>query len=442
MSDRVSALSSILRSPARILGIVLMLVFIAEVGVMLVLPHVMPDFLGETGTAVLDAVLLTMVCAPVLWWVIIGPLRRIAVQEHGRSETIVSNASEGILTFDHDGVILSCNRATTELLSTEMDQVVGKMTSAFLDRLPRSFDSLPASFRLSAKRPDGSTFPVAVSVSEYPSESKRLRIAIIRDLTAAEQAEAERLMMARETEALRAQQMTTLAQLATGVAHEIRNPLTSIKMLIQVNRSKFAEEGLPTDDLELVEQEIRRMERSVNSLLDFARPEEGEQSVFPIQNVIQKTTQLIEGRCGQQGVKLTVECDETPIHIEGDASQIQQLLLNLSLNALDALPDGGEVTIRVVANNGELEVSVVDTGDGIRDDMLAKLFTPFSTSKPTGVGLGLGICRRIANSHHGTLTGENRAQGGAEFRLTLPLAKRSNNRSNDSSSGKVSCKVS
>lgn len=101
------------------------------------------------------------------------------------------------------------------------------------------------------------------------------------------------------------------------------------------------------------------------------------------------------------------------------ASQLQQLLLNLSLNALDAMPDGGEVTIRAITTDDQLELSVVDTGEGIRDDMLAKLFTPFSTSKPTGVGLGLGICRRIAGSHGGTLTGENRIQGGAEFRLTL-----------------------
>jgi signal transduction histidine kinase len=442
MSDRVSALSSILRSPARILGIVLLLVFIAEVGVMWVLPFVVPDVLGETGKAILDAVLLTLVCAPALWWVIISPLRRIAIQEHGRSETIVANASEGIATFDHDGVILSCNRAITELLAMDMNEVVGRTAGSFLQGLPPAFATLPASFRLSAQRGDGSTFPVVVSVSEYPSESKPLRIAIIRDLTSAEEAEAERLTMARETEALRAQQMTTLAQLATGVAHEMRNPLTSIKMLIQVNRDKFADEGLPTDDLELVEQEIRRMERSVNSLLDYARPEQGERSVFPVQDVIRKTVQLIEGRCGQQRVKLTVECDDVPVHLDGDASQIQQLLLNLSLNALDAMPDGGVLSMRVIPTADQLELSVMDTGEGIRDDMLPKLFTPFSTSKPTGVGLGLGICRRIATAHGGTLTGQNRVEGGALFRLTLPRVANSNTETNTSSNREASCKVS
>ncbi len=441
MSNRVSDLSFILRSPARILGIVLSLVFIVEVGVMLVLPHVVPDFFGETGKALLDAILLTLICAPVLWWVIIGPLRRIAFQEHQRSETIVANASEGIITFDQDGMILSCNRAVTEILSADIEDVVGRTTDAFLERLPLKFETLPATFRLSCKRTDGTLFPVEVSVSEYPSELRPLHIAIIRDLTVAEQAEAQRVTMARETEALRAQQMATLAQLATGVAHEIRNPLTSIKMLIQINRGKFADKGLPTDDLELVEQEIRRMERSVNSLLDFARPEAGQRIIFPIQEVIRKTVQLIKGRCEKQNVKLNIDCGAAPLLVDGDASQIQQLLLNLSLNALDAMPTGGELTIRSMEVHRQIELAVIDTGEGIREDMIAKMFAPFSTSKATGVGLGLGICRRIADSHGGTLTGQNRVCSGAEFLLTLPIVPSNNPQASNSTMCEASCKA-
>ncbi|TWU02632.1 Sensor protein FixL [Stieleria varia] len=450
MPYSATALSSILRSPTRILAVVLLVVFVAEVGVMFVLPYIMPSFFGESGRAFLDAVMLTLICAPVLWWVIIGPLRRVAVQEHLRSETIVANASEGILTFDSNGRILSCNRACSELFSIPADAVVGSSTKRLMPGIPQSLENLPRDFRSTFQDASGQSFPIQVSISEYPSELGQLRIAIIRDLTQSEQAEQERLMMARETEALRAQQMTTLAQLATGVAHEIRNPLTSIKMLIQVNRSLFAEEGFPTDDLELVEQEIRRMERSVNSLLDFARPEKGETSKFSIQHAIHNAVKLIDGRCKSQSVTLRLHCPSDPILIWGDASQIQQLMLNLTLNSLDAMPEGGDLEIKVSASEQEVCVHVADTGTGISDSMLPKLFTPFATSKPNGVGLGLGICRQIAESHRGTLTGANGSTQGAVFQLTLPIASEgsgdgqsspSSSADSDKSSGEESCKA-
>ena len=230
MASRVSALSTILRSPLQILTLVLMLVFTAEVAVMLLLPLITPAVMDEAIRAILDAFLLTMVCAPALWWVIIGPLRRIAIQEQQRSETIVANASESILTFDREGHILSCNRSTLDLFGVSAVQLIGKPVQSAIPDLPNQLGNFPVGFRLTAVRSNGGIFPVQVSVSEYPSESQFIRIAILRDLTWSEQAEKERLERVRETESLRSQQMATLAQLATGVAQEIRNPLTSIKM--------------------------------------------------------------------------------------------------------------------------------------------------------------------------------------------------------------------
>lgn len=438
MSDRISALSMILRSPMRILGIVLMLVFTVEVAVMITLPYVVPRFLGETGRALYDALLLTLVCAPALWWVIIGPLRRIAIQEHQRSETIVANAGEGIVTFDHEGGVFSCNRAANSLFGLGADALIGHSIHALIPDLPADLDDSPGEFRLEAVDNRGGTFPVLVTVSEYPSESHPMRIAIIRDLTATQRAEQERLTMARETEALRAQQMATLAQLATGVAHEIRNPLTSIKMLIQVNRTKFAEEGLPTDDLELVEQEIRRMERSVNSLLDYARPEESEFAEFSILQTIRRSLQLVESRCKSQGVTIEFETTESDLRITGDSQNIGQLLLNLFLNALDAMPEGGTLRIAVEPIDDRVRISVGDTGTGICETMMDRLFTPFATTKPNGVGLGLGICRRIAEAHGGTLVGRNQSLRGAEFTLNLPRLASS---ANDSQSSDSPCKA-
>ncbi len=424
MSNRISALSTILQSPMRILGLVLMLFFVVEVAVMFVLPLVIPIALSDSGKAFVDAILLTLVCAPMLWLVIIGPLRRIAIQEHERSETIVANASESILTFGIDGRILSCNRAATDLFGIEMEILLGRPIMSLVPQLPDSQEKLRADYRVVVSRSDGQRLPIQVSVSEYPSESGPTRIAIIRDLTESEKVEEARISMALEAEALRAQQMTTLAQLATGVAHEIRNPLTSIKMLIQVNRAKFAAEGLLTDDLVLVEQEIRRMERSVNSLLDYARPETSEFKELAIQDAIRRTVQLIEGRCQAQNIQLVIEAPDTPLSIVGDVAQIQQLLLNLVLNALDAMPKGGRLTITATQSKEFVVVSVCDTGPGINDGVLAKLFAPFVTTKANGVGLGLGICKRIAEAHQSKLTGFNMASGGAKFQLTLPKARR------------------
>lgn len=443
MSSRVSALSTILRSPLRILGLVLLLVFTAEVAVMLVLPLITPIVMGEAIRAVLDAFLLTIVCAPALWWVIIGPLRKIAIQEQQRSETIVANASESILTFDRNGAILSCNRSTLDLFGVSADQLIGKPVQSAIPGLPTQLEDFPVGFRLTAIRSSGESFPVQVSVSEYPSESQSIRIAILRDLTWSERAEREKLERVRETEALRAQQMATLAQLATGVAHEIRNPLTSIKMLIQVNRASFAKIGLPTDDLELVEYEIRRMERSINSLLEFARPEKCEFTEFALQEVLSRTVHLISGRCQLQNVELSINAPSNSLKLIGDAAQIQQLLLNLTLNALDAMPDGGRLTISIETKESVLEVAVRDTGCGIESNMLNQLFTPFATTKPNGVGLGLGICRRIAEAHHGTLSGSNPILGGAEFLLTLPFTTAKNTfPSSPTNATAQACKVS
>lgn len=421
MSSRMSALSTILRSPMQILALVLSLVFIAEVGVMLVLPHITPVVMDEAVRAVLDAFLLTIVCAPVLWLLIIGPLRQIAIQEHQRSETIVANASESILTFDREGAILSYNRPTLDLLGITANQLIGKPIQSTIPALSNQLENLPIGLRLTAVRSNGESFPVQISVSEYPSESQFIRIAILRDLTWTEQAEKERLERVRETEALRAQQMATLAQLATGVAHEIRNPLTSIKMLIQVNLASFERAGLPTADLELVQYEIRRMERSINSLLEYARPEKCEFVEFPIQEVLRRTAHLISGRCNLQNIELAIDAPNAPLTLVGDAAQIQQLLLNLSLNALDAMPTKGRLSISVTVQDNLLQIAVRDTGTGIQPSMLDQLFTPFTTTKSNGVGLGLGICRRIAEAHHGTLVGYNHEKGGAEFLLSIPI---------------------
>jgi signal transduction histidine kinase len=226
----------------------------------------------------------------------------------------------------------------------------------------------------------------------------------------------------REREVLRHEQMAQVGQLAAGVAHELRNPLTSIKMLVQTNREEAEANGLPNEDLHIIEQEILRLERYLQRFLDFARPPRPERRPLLLGDVIERTLALVGGRARHQGVTMKYEYAGPPLPVEADSEQIQQLLVNLTLNTLDAMPRGGLLEVIVhPPENGRVELHVLDTGPGIPAELLPRLFEPFVSTKETGVGLGLVISRRIAESHGGTLSGMNRPGGGACFILRLPV---------------------
>jgi len=236
----------------------------------------------------------------------------------------------------------------------------------------------------------------------------------------------------REREVLRAEQLAAVGQLAAGVAHEMRNPLTSIKMLVQASREEAEARGLEAEDLHVIELEIRRMERTLQTFLNFARPPKPACRRLDLAATVQRTLALVGGRTRKQQVIVTFKPPDPPVFVEADEEQLQQLLVNLALNALDVMPRGGdlEIEIRAPRSGGPVsrpcrqcvELSVRDNGPGIATEVLPRLFQPFVSGKETGLGLGLVTSRRIAESHGGSLEGHNRPEGGACFVLRLPAA--------------------
>jgi two-component system sensor histidine kinase HydH len=228
----------------------------------------------------------------------------------------------------------------------------------------------------------------------------------------------------RERHFLRAEQMMALGQVAAGVAHELRNPLTSIKGLIQVNRKEAEARGVPGEDLRVIEHEIRRMERTLQTFLDFARPPQPDRRPAALAPLVERVFTVAGGRARKQGVALRLLQPDTSVRAEVDQDQIQQLLLNLVLNSLDAMPNGGTVEVDLRPPQDErVEVQVRDSGPGIAPHILPKVFETFVSSKETGVGLGLPVSKRIAEDHGGGLSAYNLPEGGACFVLRLPALK-------------------
>lgn len=228
----------------------------------------------------------------------------------------------------------------------------------------------------------------------------------------------------REREVVRAEQLAALGQLAAGIGHEIRNPLTSIKLLVQAAIEDPGRAALTPDDMRMIEQEVRRIESTLQTFLDFARPSRPERRAIDLQEVLGAVVGLLRGRAEKQNVAVRVEAPPGPIIIQAYPGQFRQVFMNLVLNALDAMPSGGSLLLRVRReHSGRVEVAVTDTGPGIAPTMLPRLFTPFASGKETGLGLGLVISRRIVEDHDGTIGAANRAGGGATFFVRLPTAE-------------------
>ncbi len=233
--------------------------------------------------------------------------------------------------------------------------------------------------------------------------------------------QAAQLLQQQQRDLLRTEQLSQVGQLAAGVAHEVRNPLTGIKMLVEAALRPSQPRALSTEDLRVIHREVQRLEQTVQTFLDFARLPAPERRAFNLRDAVARACALVQVRAEQQNVAIERTEPTEPVIAEVDAGQMNTVLVNLLLNALDAMPQGGGIAIELLPGlQGWIVLRVCDTGPGIAPAVAERLFQPFSTTKAHGTGMGLSLSRRILDEHQGTIHAYNREQGGACFVIKLP----------------------
>ncbi len=228
-----------------------------------------------------------------------------------------------------------------------------------------------------------------------------------------------------EQRLVQADKLSSIGLLAAGVAHEVNTPLAVISTYAQMLAKQVAEDSQKSLILDKIAKQTFRASEIVNSLLNFSRTSTTSFGDLGLNKVIQETVSLLEHQLQKAGILVNLELDLNLPPVHGNAGKLQQVFLNLFLNARDAMPGGGTLEVRSWREAHGVRVEVSDTGTGIAAEHLQRIYDPFFTTKGArkGTGLGLSVTYGIIQEHGGSIEVSNRPGGGARFRIDLPLSK-------------------
>ena len=380
-----------------------------------------------------------------------GTRRRLAqtlAELHGREAhlaSILDTVPDAMIVIDKAGAIQSFSRAAERAFGYEAAEVIGKNVSTlmpspyqeehdgYLERYLRTGERriIGIGRIVVAMRKDGSTFPIELSVGEVISEEgRRFFTGFVRDLS--ERQESETRLQEVQAELVHMSRVTALGEMASALAHELNQPLSAIGNYLNGLRRMF-KAGVP-EDAALVRQALdRAAEQSLRAgeiirrLRDFVSRGETERRVESLYKLVSEANALALVGAKEEGVRVVLKLDRKHDQVLTDRVQFQQVLLNLIRNAIEAMSEPGHAQRDLVissapAEDGLIRVSVADSGPGITPEIAARLFQPFNTSKASGMGVGLSICRTIVESHGGRIWAEPNPGGGAVFHFTVPGA--------------------
>ena len=344
------------------------------------------------------------------------------------SDNVVENVPIGLLALDQRGKIAAFNRSAETILQFSAAEAIGQdadrvISAEMLDEINHSKNETDIIEKeIEFKRADGKMVPLEIAASSLKDEDGVFlgNVLLFKDLTE---------VRALRREVAMSQRLASVGRLAAGVAHEIRNPLSSIKGFATYFKQRYPDRPQDQQTADIMIQEVDRLNRVVGQLLEFARPVPVKPKPVSLQTLLDDSIKLITDRAVEKGISIRTQNNARTDEVRVDPDRINQVLLNLYLNAIDSMEPGGELKVEVSSDGQRRDVviKVSDTGSGISREDLSKIFEPYFTTKSTGTGLGLAIAHNIIEAMGGKITVESEKEVGTTFTVALPNSKENKN---------------
>lgn len=351
---------------------------------------------------------------------------RSAFEENRRMkehlESFINNTSDAIVVVDLQGNVIQVNQAYLNLFEYEIDEVLDKPISivppSHMEETIESYNDLmkgklPPPFETERITKSGEIIPVSASMSPIRDRSGAIFAisSITRDM---------RVRNRMEELLRRSEKLTTVGQLAAGVAHEIRNPLTSLRGFLQLQKGTGK---LNLVHVDLMLSELDRINLIVGEFLILAKPQAVKYTQKDVRTIMGDVIPLLDSEAHLHSIEFNIAFTEQPCLISCEENQLKQVFINLLKNAIEAMPGGGSIHIQIDIRDDVAVITIIDEGVGIPEDIIEKIGDPFFTGKETGTGLGIMVSQRIIHSHQGTLDIHSQVNVGTTIVVTLPALK-------------------
>ncbi len=353
--------------------------------------------------------------------------REDAVQLRSNIERLLEQLREVVLLFDRHGRLVLAGRAAEELLGRARWELLGRTwRELFPPQTP-----LGAALRSAVEQrrvlrdhaalleregqPPARLLVNADPLEAFPDREPMGLLVTLRDAESRQQLRSQLDVSAR---------LAAISRLTGGVAHEIKNPLNAIAVHLEVLRSKLGDGGqdaLP--EIETIQREITRLDRVVKTFLDFTRPIELRMGTVEMVGLLREILALVEPAAAQQGIQITLAAEPEEILLEGDRDLLKQAILNVVVNAVEAMKDGGCIRVRARLEGDDCSVEVADEGPGIPEEIRDRIFQLYFSTKGKGSGIGLAVAFRVVQLHNGTIEFTTEVGRGTTFRLRFPARR-------------------